>query len=889
MLLDWEELRLTLDEVKDMEALIRSDSKLSASPEVLYEKTQGWAGGLVLLLQQSKLADSNAPLPGASHQVLFEYFAGEVFATLSLPKQRVLAATALLRKMSLRTAIEIADCPHVGELLQDLNQRNYFTLRHPGVEPVYEYHPLFRDFLLARAAQMFDAAELSALRSKAAALLEADSQVEEAAELLSAAGDAAGLSRLIVAHAPAFVDQGRYKVIEGWLRCLPPSERSADPWLLYWDGICRWPYGPSQARSYFEQAYARFKANGDLLGRCRSWCAIVDSLVFELSDFKPLDHWIAEMNEIMSSTPRLPDATLEAHVTCGMFLSLMYRDPSHRDMSRWEQRVLDLILRGGDRQLHTKVGSHLLLYYSWWLGDIARAELLMRTLRPQMEDSACPLTQLTWQTMVTSYYMTVTGAEENLKHVNRGLETAHTNGIQTWNLLLALQGVLASMTLQDAEVPDTYLRSMETRLSTSGLLDKALYYHARARLFTVRGDFAAARESGAIAVAMAEDAAAGFAAVLMRIQLGPIMARTGESAAGQALIEQTRAEAQAMRSPMLEYSACMAAAEIAMIVSDEDSCLHYLRAALTIAAPHGWHKYHSWSEPVMAPLLAKALAHGIEPEYVAMVIKRRGVIPPGNTMALETWPWPLKIYTLGGLRILKDGKQLPYTAKSLRKPLELLSALIAFGSAEVNQSTLIDALWPDLEGDNAQRAFQTALYRLRKFLDDDAIVFKRGRLTLDTRRVWVDSFAIDRLFQDAERVLAERSVAPAALEQLATGVLSAYSGQFLPEESGSWAIARRERLHDHFLELLPKLARRFETQHAWQSASRCYRRVLETETLRQDFWYRLMVCHKQLGERAEALAVYRRCRHFLTGELGARPSAEIEALRVELGTSDAAV
>ena len=108
-----------------------------------------------------------------------------------------------------------------------------------------------------------------------------------------------------------------------------------------------------------------------------------------------------------------------------------------------------------------------------------------------------------------------------------------------------------------------------------------------------------------------------------------------------------------------------------------------------------------------------------------------------------------------------------------------------------------------------------------------------------------------------------------------------------PEESGSWAIVRRERLHDHFLDALPKLARRFEAQHAWQAALRCYRRALESEPLRQDFWYRLMVCHKQLGQPAEALAVYRRCRHFLSGEPGGKPSAEIEALRTELGSIDA--
>jgi hypothetical protein len=109
-----------------------------------------------------------------------------------------------------------------GVLLQNLNQRNYFTLKREHVDPVYEYHPLFREFLLTRAELMFGSDELGQLRRKAAALLEADGQIEEAVELLQAPADAQALARLIVAHAADFIfEQGRYKVIEAWLRYLP--------------------------------------------------------------------------------------------------------------------------------------------------------------------------------------------------------------------------------------------------------------------------------------------------------------------------------------------------------------------------------------------------------------------------------------------------------------------------------------------------------------------------------------------------------------------------------------------------------------------------------------------------------------------------------------------
>ena len=43
-----------------------------------------------------------------------------------------------------------------------------------------------------------------------------------------------------------------------------------------------------------------------------------------------------------------------------------------------------------------------------------------------------------------------------------------------------------------------------------------------------------------------------------------------------------------------------------------------------------------------------------------------------------------------------------------------MQALIAFGGTEVSAGVLIDALWPDSEGDAAYHALECALYRLRQ-------------------------------------------------------------------------------------------------------------------------------------------------------------------------------
>jgi ATP/maltotriose-dependent transcriptional regulator MalT/DNA-binding SARP family transcriptional activator len=889
LLLDWEQLRLNVEEVSDLVHLISGEKGAAVPVEELCEKTQGWAGGLVFLLQQQKVDESKRPLQGATHQVLFDYFAGEIFATLDAETQRVLAASALLRQMTVRSVVELTGATAAGELLQNLNQRNYFTLKREHIEPIYEYHPLFREFLLARAEQMFESAPLNQLRCKAAALLEADGQVEEAVELLQAADDAQSLARLITAHAAAFIfEQGRYKVIEGWLRHLPHQMTCADPWLLYWNGICRLPYDPSLARVHLEQAYLHFKSSGDLLGQCRAWCAIVDSMVFEWSDFKPLDRWIDEMDQLLRTQPQLP-GEVEASIACGMFLALMYRHPEHADLPSWEQRVQHIIFYGADAQLRTKVGNHMLLYYSWWVGDLAKAELLVNTLRPQMEESPCPLTQVTWQVMATGYYLTFTAAEECLPHVERGLQIAREAGIHGWDMLLAVQGVVASLTVGNVELSTRYLRCMEARLSASSLMDKATYYYSSAVLLVERGSLLSALESAGIAVGMAEEAGAPFWEALIRLVLGTVLVRTGRNAEGRALIDRSLTEARDMRSPMLEYLACMAEAMIALQSEDGvQAALEFLRKGLAIAARHRWHKFLSWSTESMTSLYALALERDIEVEYVCSVIRKRGLPPPEQAASLDSWPWPLKIHTLGGFRILKEGEPLRFSGKSPRKPLELLKALVAFGGSDVNQSTLIDALWPELEGDNAQRAFETALYRLRKLLGDDmAILLKSGKVTLETSRVWVDALAIEDLVQQQfdSSILASESD-PQRLDQLATRLLAAYSGHFLPEESGAWALARRERLSNRVVTVLQEIGRRLEMCQAWNAAIRCYQRTVEIEPVMENLWYRLMLCYRHQGEPLEALAVYARCRRILAG-LGITPSAEMELLRSALGSRGA--
>src|SRR5437879_3671063 len=191
--------------------------------------------------------------------------------------QQGLLASALLPKMTATMLVGLTGAPDAGDWLEELHLKNYFTLKHAQAEPAYEYHPLFREFLLAGAKRAFASDRLQELRKRAAALAEADGQLETAAELLRACGDFEGTAQLVLRHARTLLEQGRGPVVEGWLASLPPDTRAANPWLSYWHGICRLPFAPGEARAHFELSYQRFRAREDLDGAALAWCAIVDS------------------------------------------------------------------------------------------------------------------------------------------------------------------------------------------------------------------------------------------------------------------------------------------------------------------------------------------------------------------------------------------------------------------------------------------------------------------------------------------------------------------------------------------------------------------------------------------------------------------------------------
>lgn len=125
--------------------------------------------------------------------------------------------------------------------------------------------------------------------SRAAGLLEEAGQTENAVSLLREVGDWDKMVGLIIRHASSMIAQGRYHPLEDWLKSLPIEILENNPWLLYWMGSCRLFFDPLFARSNFEKAFEKFRVEENPAGIFLSWSGVVESIWFDLSDFKLFD------------------------------------------------------------------------------------------------------------------------------------------------------------------------------------------------------------------------------------------------------------------------------------------------------------------------------------------------------------------------------------------------------------------------------------------------------------------------------------------------------------------------------------------------------------------------------------------------------------------------
>jgi hypothetical protein len=673
-----------------------------------------------------------------SGAVLYDYVAQEVFAGFDEASRTFLLKVCWPRRLSLAMAEALGEEPRARQLLTNLSRNNYFvTERFEDQECEYIFHPLLREFLHAQAARTLSEPMVAALQQRAATLLAAEGQVEEAVELLAECMDWQPLEDLVAQHAGLLVEQERTELLARWLEELPPDRLAGNAWLLYWQGVARLHRSAREARRSFESAFRRFSdkagmEDGALLA-CRG---IVEAILLEMDDFSLLDPWIAALQKLLAG--RSPgEKELLAEII--LLAALAIRDPGHPDLvvklAACEQNLR--------REASGKVPVDVLLWVvqSWLLcGELARAGELLAGLKVTVEagkDDHAPLRLL----LLTGLHALLCGDGPGVQEVANRCQAATGRNTSRIAPLIAACGTAAAITLGV-----TQRRTGAASNVAGNRLYRFFGHYLQSWQALIEGDVIAAHHEQRLAQSCATELGVPFLEVLSGAAYAQLLFRCDDTRTGTAQLRRVHSIARDLRNPLLEFMTLLIYGEVALGKGRTSSGANALRYALGIGRQQGYYYVPWWHAAQLADLLARALEHRIETDYVRDFIRRRNLQPTRPPVDLPDWPWPLRIATLGGLSV-RDAENHEIGVDRIRgRPLEVLKVLLALGGRDVPAEQVAATLWPHVDSDYSGKSLTINLHRLRRLLgNDDAILLRDGRLTINPALVWVDLFAVDAL------------------------------------------------------------------------------------------------------------------------------------------------
>jgi len=678
------------------------------------------------------------------------------------------------------------------------------------------------------------------------------------------------------------LQQGRGQTLREWVERLPAPTRERDPWIDYWYGTSLVPLDQPAARSALEPVFDRFTQAGDIAGKALSAAGITETYHFEWSRFRPLDRWITVLDEALQLGTKFSALESELRVCAAFLIAAARREPWHPSLPSRLARVLELLEEPLDPDQRVAAGT-IVMSYCVHVADHDTACRAISIISPLLDEpSITAMNRIFWYTRLMTVLLRLRVSDEEASiAASKALTLAKEHNLKhvmPWvyygqHELLAFKSNV-SLLVANAQL-------IESNLVATRLVDQFLWRVVWVYIELTRGDAGAAHKHAEIAIQLADETGAVLLQGFARKHMAFAYVHAGNWIQAAGCIEEGRRILGSALFPYVTVQYDLLEAYIALRSNGAQHARDLLRGALASPVIFGVAKELLLCGPtVLQALCVEALAADIESDTVKGLIRAFWLMPP--VRHCHEWPWRIEIQALGPLQITQDGVALSRKGRSPTRLLQLLKLLLSSGGQPLSSSMVACELWPELEGDAAERNLDTVLHRLRRLLNcDDAIVLEDGKVRLDWRYCWVDAWAFADL---AEGCL---GLSPPDVVVRAKCALELYRGHFLEQDAEyPYAIGYRDRLRHLFARLVELAGGVLEQAGALSDANELYRRALALDPLTESIYRRLMLNLQKRGEATAALQVYRRCCEALSSGLGISPSLQTQSIASSLKRSD---
>ena len=203
------------------------------SAEALQERTEGWAGAVVLaatfLRGRDDAAERAAGLSGNQQQIA-DYLLEEVLESQPAHLATFLLGTSILDRMTAPLCNAVLGVDDAADSLEALSRSNALVVPLDSHREWYRYHHLFGDFLRAELKRRHPELVRQYL-VRAASWCEVHGTPDEAFDYAHQSADLAQAGRIALGHWDEFTGRGQIETIRLWLDRCTDAEIESDAQL----------------------------------------------------------------------------------------------------------------------------------------------------------------------------------------------------------------------------------------------------------------------------------------------------------------------------------------------------------------------------------------------------------------------------------------------------------------------------------------------------------------------------------------------------------------------------------------------------------------------------------------------------------------------------------
>ncbi len=871
-----DELRFTPAEIQ---ALASQNYSVGLNPEqaeLLAQRTSGWITGLVLMAIRHWTQPEPAAFRGRINVDLYDYLSRQVLDQQAPSLRDFLLASSVLDELSPEMCNEVLRIDKAADFLEQVRARRLFAVEFEGGGEQLRYHDLFREFLAA-TLQRQEPDRYSELTRRAADAYARRGEWERAVSRYQALQEYESMAEIIERTNKVLFETGRWDTLAGWIDALPQASREGRPGFLAYRGKIHAERGEYPAAlELLEQAEGGFEAAGDTARAAIAMATRGSVLQFQGRYAEAIAHCQKALAAVGGATLQERSAMALAFRNIGLCqLSLGHSADGREALEQAlhlygeEDASYDLAM------VHHDLG-HGLEYAGDLAGAVSHYQAALRSW--QQIGSPGPWAN-TLNGLGVVYYLQgqYDAALPILKEALAKAAQAGDVRVQayTWASLGDLYRDTGSYKLAQ----EAYTQALEVANQSSIGFVVTYALDGLGNTFRLLGELGPARKQLMRALDHARSQESAYETALCHVSLGIITGQEGKLVTARRHLDQALGILEASGSPQDLARVCLHRAQIAFQAGEQEIALDDLRRALSLSSRLGLDQFLVVEGQNLRPLLRFAIKRGLEREVLAGLLQRieahRAQIASRPEPVLKSEPQPeLRIYALGQARVEVGGRPVQWMVAQSR---DLLFCLLQHPQG-LRKEQIGQILWPDHSPHKLDGIFRSTLYRLRRTLFGQCVVFEDALYRFNwTSQCWFDVEAFEGLLDQSAQSTGPQE-ALAFLEE----ALRLYQGDYLEGNYADWPLLERERLRDRHLGTLQSAAQLHVSLGNLNDAVELYQRLLTLDPYREAAHRELMRCYHRRGDRAAAIRQYKACTQILREDLGLSPAPETEAVYLEV-------